>query len=107
MMLACLFCAQLSSNCLAQSGINTTYVGPDSPINGALATSQSLDNPTPVAPAGVMTAVAGNGTSGYSGDRGQATSAQLSLLSGIAVDSTGNLYIAGGNRIRKVLLVSR
>src|SRR5258708_22668878 len=53
---------------------------------------------------GVITTVAGNGTSGYSGDNGPATSAQISVPYGVAVDSTGNLYMAdtGNNRIRKV-----
>ncbi|HUB81528.1 MAG TPA: hypothetical protein VMB03_22165 [Bryobacteraceae bacterium] len=43
---------------------------------------------------GVITTVAGNGTSGYSGDNGPATGAQLSAPRGVAVDSSGNLYIA-------------
>jgi len=53
---------------------------------------------------GVITTVAGNGTLGFSGDNGPATSASLSRPSGIAVDSAGNLYIAefNGSRIRKV-----
>jgi hypothetical protein len=53
---------------------------------------------------GVITTVAGNGTSGFSGDNGPATSAQLAGPEGIAVDSLGNLYIAdtGNNRVRTV-----
>ena len=43
---------------------------------------------------GVITTVAGNGTRGYSGDNGPATSAQLSAPQGVAADSSGNLYIA-------------
>jgi sugar lactone lactonase YvrE len=52
---------------------------------------------------GVITTVAGNGTAGFSGDGGPATSATLSP-SGIAADQNGNLFIAdtGNNRIRKV-----
>jgi Gluconolactonase len=47
--------------------------------------------------------VAGNGTNGYSGDNGQATSAELDYPAGVAVDSSGNIYIADGNDvIRKV-----
>jgi sugar lactone lactonase YvrE len=53
---------------------------------------------------GIITTVAGTGTPGYSGDGGQATSAQLQYPVGVAVDAQGNLYIAdsGNNRIRKV-----
>src|ERR1035437_4513209 len=53
---------------------------------------------------GVITTVAGNGTPGFSGDNGPATSAQVSVPEGVALDAAGNLYIpdAGNNRIRKV-----
>ncbi len=53
---------------------------------------------------GVITTVAGNGTTGYSGDSGPAISAQLNQSYGVAVDSAGNIYIAdyANNRIRRV-----
>ena len=53
---------------------------------------------------GVITTVAGNGTNGYSGDQGPATSAQLNDPRGVAVDANGNIYISdtGNQRIRKV-----
>ena len=55
-----------------------------------------------VSPDGIITTVAGNGTSGYSGDGGPAVNAQLRFAFGIAVDRTGNLFIADGILIRKV-----
>ena len=43
---------------------------------------------------GIITTVAGNGTAGYTGDGGVATSAELNAPYGVAVDSSGTLYIA-------------
>ncbi len=54
---------------------------------------------------GIITTIAGNGGSGsYSGDNGLATSATLNQPSDVAVDTTGNIYIADthNHRIRKV-----
>jgi sugar lactone lactonase YvrE len=52
----------------------------------------------------VLTTVAGNGTVGFSGDNGPATSAQLSSPYEVTVDATGNIYIAdtANGRVRKV-----
>ena len=52
--------------------------------------------------AGVITTVAGDGRSGYSGDGGAAVAARLDTPFDVAADGAGNLYIATGNRIRKV-----
>jgi uncharacterized protein (TIGR03437 family) len=54
---------------------------------------------------GTITTFAGTGgTAGYSGDGAAATAAKLNRPSGIAFDSSGNLYIAdtGNNVIRKI-----
>ena len=42
---------------------------------------------------GIITTVAGNGTSGHSGDGGPGTAAQVGSPDGLAVDAFGNLYI--------------
>ncbi|HXN45164.1 MAG TPA: BACON domain-containing carbohydrate-binding protein, partial [Bryobacteraceae bacterium] len=57
-----------------------------------------------VAPSGIITTVAGNGTCGYSGDGGPARNAQLASPEGLAVDASGAVYIAdtGNWRIRKL-----
>ena len=119
----------------------TTSVGPDSTIttvagngkagykgNGGQATDAELQAPGSVAvdssgdlfiadtanntvrevnaSTGVITTVAGTGTAGYNGDSIQATAAKLNAPDGVAVDSSGDLFIAdtGNNRIREVVL---
>jgi uncharacterized repeat protein (TIGR01451 family) len=52
--------------------------------------------------AGVITTIAGNGTYGYSGDGGPATSAKIEPSGALAVDNAGNLYIGNYSIIRKV-----
>ena len=53
---------------------------------------------------GIISTVAGTGIEGYSGDGDMAIAAQLNYPSGVAVDISGNIYIAdfNNNRIRKV-----
>ncbi len=57
-----------------------------------------------VTPGGIISTVAGNGTAGYGGDGGPATSAELNNPTSVAMDGAGSLYIAdtGNNRIRSV-----
>ncbi|MEK7477112.1 MAG: hypothetical protein AAB152_15915, partial [Candidatus Coatesbacteria bacterium] len=52
--------------------------------------------------------VAGTGVAGYTGDGGLATSAQLQNPSDVAVDGSGNLYIADwyNHCVRKVTLAT-
>ena len=65
----------------------------------ALAISGGVSGQTPR-----ITTVAGNGARGYGGDGGRATSARLNWPAGVAIDSTGDLYIGewGNHRVRKV-----
>ena len=57
-----------------------------------------------VSTGGIITTVAGNGTAGYSGDGGPATSAAINRPVAVTVDASGNLYFAdcNNNRIRKI-----
>ncbi|SDT66044.1 adhesin/invasin [Mucilaginibacter mallensis] len=92
-----------------QAQINPQYLGVDSKNNiyisqgAAYYTVRKIDVKT-----GIITTVAGNATSGYSGDGGHATLAQLNEPRGIAFDSHDNLYIADywNNCIRRVDAVS-
>ena len=55
---------------------------------------------------GIISTVAGNGVEGYAGDGGPATAAQLDFPTGVAVDSSGHLYITDSksNHLRVVNL---
>lgn len=57
-----------------------------------------------VATDGIISTIAGNGTSGFTGDGGQAKDAVFDSPAATALDVAGNLYIAdsGNNRVRKV-----
>ena len=57
-----------------------------------------------VSPTGAISTFAGTGTGGFSGDGGPAASAQLAGPRGVAVDGSGNVYIAdySNHRVRRV-----
>jgi hypothetical protein len=88
-------------------------VAPDTRGN-ACVLSTDLNFVCELHPTGVLTRVAGNGSSGDSGDPGTATRARLLLHSGqfstnsagVAVGNPGNLFIgdATNHRIRRVFL---
>jgi uncharacterized protein (TIGR03437 family) len=54
---------------------------------------------------GIITTIAGNGQAGFSGDGGPATAAMFSTPVGVALDASGNVYVADfdNNRIRRVM----
>jgi sugar lactone lactonase YvrE len=57
---------------------------------------------------GIIKTVAGSKNSGYTGDGGLATDAELDDPAGVALDDSGNIYISDNtnNRIRKVTLAT-
>jgi sugar lactone lactonase YvrE len=53
---------------------------------------------------GIISTIAGNGISGYSGDGGPAKSAMVSFPTGLVIDGSGNIWFSdnGNNRVRKI-----
>lgn len=72
--------------------------------SGIVYIADSLNNRIRRVAGGTISTFAGTGVAGYSGDNGQAASAQLNGPDGLAFDTAGNLYIADANNsvIRKV-----
>lgn len=104
---------------IAGNGV-TQYIG-----DGAPATSLSLGEPGGIvmdkagniliaevanlrirklSPSGVLSTIAGNGTYGFAGDGGTGSTAVFARPSGIALDTSGSIYISDrmNNRIRKI-----
>jgi len=82
---------------------NPTEVAVDA-IGNIYITDFANDRIRQVNTGGIIFTLAGNGKSGYTGDNGQATNAELNNPAGIAVDNNGNIYIAdaSNNVVRKV-----
>ena len=61
-----------------------------------------------IAATGIITTVAGNGTGGFSGDNGSATSAELNGDHTLVLDNAGDIYVtdSGNQRIRKVTVTA-
>ena len=51
-----------------------------------------------------VSVLAGNGTQGFAGDGGPALNAEFNAILGLALDATGNIYVAdaGNGRVRKI-----
>jgi sugar lactone lactonase YvrE len=56
------------------------------------------------AKAGILTIIAGNGSFGLTGDGGPAANAEVSIVNGIAVDKSGNVFLADADNctIRRI-----
>jgi sugar lactone lactonase YvrE len=85
----------------------TVFVGPEgiaADPAGNLYVADGSNRILKVDSSGTVTVYAGTGASGYSGDGGPATNATLSSPTGVALDSSGNVYFsdANNNVVRKI-----
>lgn len=87
-----------SAACESPSGI---AFGPGGDVYFSLYYANTIRK---VSSTGVITTIAGNGTDGFSGDGGPATSAQFSKPTKVLRDNAGNIYVADlyNNRVRKI-----
>jgi len=79
--------------CVASSG-NVYIVDPTNARVRKIALDDTIGDP--------ISTVAGTGTNAFSGDGGAATSAEILAPQWVCVDSSENLYISSGDRIRMV-----
>jgi hypothetical protein len=124
-MAAC--CASAQIKIPASNIINTVAGAGEYAGDGGTATSARLNAPTGLAmdsagniyiadlvnncvrkvtaATGIITTIAGGPRGGYGGDGGPANLAQLEEPQGVALDGSGNLYIAdwGNNRVREII----
>lgn len=123
-LLAC-FVAIIFTLSQAQGELKVTTVAGGAIQSGKPATSAALNDPhfaaydtkgnlyitdvfahlvRKVSPSGIITNIAGNGISGFSGDGGPAKSAMVSFPTGLTLDSAGNIYFSdsGNHRVRKI-----
>ncbi|MCX6603177.1 MAG: hypothetical protein NTV52_06245 [Acidobacteria bacterium] len=110
------------------SGVISTVAGNGTAVSlgdGGLATLAGVVSPTSVAfdlagnlyvsesgngkirrvsPAGTLSTFAGTGTRGFAGDGGPAVAAQLGAIQALAIDSTGNVFVADpdNRRVRRI-----
>jgi sugar lactone lactonase YvrE len=90
------------------AAVSATLNKPSAVLEGSTGTLYVLDTGNNVVrllnTTGTITTIAGNGTAGYSGDNGPATSATLHSPYGLNIDNSGNLYIAdSGNNVVRIV----
>jgi hypothetical protein len=84
--------AELSTDSMAVDGQNNLYIA-DTFYNRVRKVSAAT---------GIITTIAGNGGSTDTGDNGLATSASLAGANAVALDSSGNVFVSTGTKIRKI-----
>lgn len=87
------------------SAVNTPIITPSGIAVDSFSSVYFIDGTTRVRrifPNGTVYTIAGGSTQGYSGDGGVATQAQLNEPAALAVDASGNVYVAdfGNNAVR-------
>ena len=85
------------------SALQAGLIGPTSAFMdgaGNLFISEFFDRVRVVLPNGIIGTYAGGSRRGFSGDGGQAKSAQLSVITSVAGDASGNVYIADSLNLR-------
>jgi trimeric autotransporter adhesin len=106
---------------VGKDGIIRTVAGSDVPINPAAGplgsagmvvdasgnlylTEQANHRVRRITPDGRIATIAGTGEAGFDGDGGPSDQATLNSPTGLAMDASGNLYVAdsGNHRIRKI-----
>lgn len=110
--LACIAAGSAAAQQLTSNGVQATTVAASSPeaiaydAAGNLYIALRNDHVVRKVDAlGVITTIAGTGVQGFAGDGGSATSALLDSPSGVAVDSSGKVYISD-SRNHRVRVVS-
>ena len=68
--------------------------------SGNLYIADTLNHAIRMVSGGIITTIAGNGFSGFSGDNGPAVNAQLNYPKDVVVDAAGNVYIADSYNFR-------
>lgn len=86
----------ISPQCLVLDAANNIYTGSFNKV-------RRIDAVT-----GIITTVAGNGSTGDGGDGGPATNATISGVQSLTVDGIGNIYVVSGaeNKVRKINAVT-
>ncbi len=122
-----LYVVDRGNNCIRKistAGIITTVAGTGTggiSGDGGQATASALFDPTgifvdkagnlfigetfklrKVNTTGIISTIAGDGTSGYGGDGGPATAAQINRAEGNFIDSFGNIYFSDANKVRMI-----